>query len=330
MFSFANYGVCYGKMYTLSTKLRDELASPKFANLPPYQIKGYADELSVIPSNIIENQSILTKIDEHCSELHLHLNPSKCISYCHDGSKLLPLKQFALSAGKTKNIASSPVIFLGKTISTSESRRRNMVATKLRESIASQLRKINTCRLRGKYKTWILQNYLLPSLQFSLAVNPLPACTLSSIQRPITKCLKQWLNLPICATPAVLLHKHSLNIKFLPNYSEEAQLSYLTTTALSTDKTIQDIHQLALRMFLPNCIEAYNLAKEALSHKAQVSQTRQRELAKTGLTTLNSENCEQQLHTLKVQNSLLQTIALEEANPVWKRILNGLPSGQFP
>ena len=28
-------------------------------------------------------------------------------------------------------------------------------------------------------------------------------------------------------------------------------------------------------MFPPNCIEAYNLAKEALSHKAQVSQARQ-------------------------------------------------------
>ena len=92
--------------------------------------------------------------------------------------------------------------------------------------------------------------------------------------------------------------QHQVSTKL---YSEEAQLQLpYILQALSTDKTIQDIHQLALPMFPPNCIEAYNLAKEALSHKTQVSQARQRKLAKTALTTLHSETWEQHLHSLKV------------------------------
>ena len=55
---------------------------------------------------------------------------------------------------------------------------------------------IDTCRLPGRYKSWIIQNMLLQRIMWPLCMYNIPFSKVEEIQRLITAKLKKWLGLP--------------------------------------------------------------------------------------------------------------------------------------
>jgi hypothetical protein len=111
-------------------------------------------------------------------------------------------------------------------------------ADTLKSLILPQLDAIDQCKIRGEYKTWILNNVILPSLHFHLMVNDIPKSHIYSLQRQLTSKLKKWLHLPRRTTLAAPFYPGSLGLKFLPQFLEEAKASLLTSITYSTDAQV--------------------------------------------------------------------------------------------
>ena len=64
----------------LLKKIREEISKPKFLHSSEHSAKAFADDLSVFSSSPEDHQSLLSTIDEKCSDLDLTFKPEKCIS----------------------------------------------------------------------------------------------------------------------------------------------------------------------------------------------------------------------------------------------------------
>ena len=62
--------------------------------------------------------------------------------------------------------------------------------------LQGDLKKIDKCKLPGRYKSWILQYMLLPRLMWPLTIYNVPASRIEIMQRKITVALKKWMGIP--------------------------------------------------------------------------------------------------------------------------------------
>jgi len=112
-------------------KIREEISKPKFLHSSEHSAKAFADDLSVFSSSPEDHQSLLSTIDEKCSDLNLTLKPEKCISTVFNSSKMNHTTSFSLSNGSTRNIADAPTKLLGKFIAVSTSKTKKVATAKL-------------------------------------------------------------------------------------------------------------------------------------------------------------------------------------------------------
>ena len=68
--------------------------------------------------------------------------------------------------------------------------------SEVERSLKAELKKIERCKLTGRYKCWILQYMLLPRLMWPLTIYNIPATRIEDMQRKITAALKKWLGIP--------------------------------------------------------------------------------------------------------------------------------------
>ena len=71
------------------------------------------------------------------------------------------------------------------------------------------LRKIERCKVPGRYKAWILQHMLLPKLMWPLTIYNVPLTKVNEIQKQLTGKLKKWLGLPRSLSEACLYARTS-------------------------------------------------------------------------------------------------------------------------
>ena len=72
------------------------------------------------------------------------------------------------------------------------------------KEVKESLRKIERCKVPGRYKAWMLQHILLPKLMWPLTIYNVPVTKVSEIQRHLTGKLKKWLGLPRSLSEACL------------------------------------------------------------------------------------------------------------------------------
>ena len=77
--------------------------SQKFLHSSEHSAKAFADNLTVFSSSPEDHQSLLSTINEKCSDLDLTLKPEKCISIVFNGSKMNHTTSFSLSNCSTRN-----------------------------------------------------------------------------------------------------------------------------------------------------------------------------------------------------------------------------------
>jgi len=54
-----------------------------------YSLKGYADDVTLISSDINAHKYVLQTIDMRAADLDLSFKPSKCVSFLFDGTKVM-------------------------------------------------------------------------------------------------------------------------------------------------------------------------------------------------------------------------------------------------
>ena len=192
-------------------RIREESNKPKTYLSTPRSVKGYADDLTVISSNIEHHRLSLNIISQRAD---LTLKPEKCISITFDGEKIDKKSTIPIGNDFTRNIAESPWNVLGHLIADSPSQSKKASAKKLEiNSYITAVKEIDKRPIRGEFKSWILQHYLAPSVYFLLMVDLISDTSISNIQKKLTKFVKKWLNLPRCCTLATLYHPDVLTFK---------------------------------------------------------------------------------------------------------------------
>ena len=84
--------------------------------------------------------------------------------------------------------------YLGKVYNSSLNDREQTKETE--RELRRCLKKVDRCRMPGRYKAWILQHMILPRLMWPLTIYNIPATKVSGMQRLITNKIKKWLGLP--------------------------------------------------------------------------------------------------------------------------------------
>ena len=121
-------------------RIREESNKPKTYLSTPHSVKGYADDLTVISSNIEHHHLSLNIISQRASELDLTLKPEKCI---FDGEKIDKTSTIPIGNDFTRNIVESPWKVLGHLITDSPSQSKKASAKKLENKLLTAVMKRN-------------------------------------------------------------------------------------------------------------------------------------------------------------------------------------------
>ena len=255
---------CYRSLSSPPPSLNLSSYSPKnkLFNSVEHKVKSFADDLTIISTNLVDHQSMLSKIDACCSDLSLQLRPDKCITMSYTGKKFNKQATVKLSGGSTTNISQNPAKFLGKYLITdrlSAKRPANVISSLFKTAITN----LDKRPIRGEYKLWIYQHYIATSLNFQLTVNRLPKTFLKKLEDLGTKKLKKWLHLPKSATRAILYHPQVLSCPQISVLYKKAKLSYLVAIEASADEAIKELHLLINNS--PNIRDALGFSQDCLS-----------------------------------------------------------------
>ena len=87
-----------------------------------------------------------------------------------------------------------PVKYLGKLYNFSLNDR-EQVETSI-DGVRKGLKKINSNKLPGRYKAWIMEHMLLPRTMWPLMIYAFPATKVEKIQQLFTASVKKWLGIP--------------------------------------------------------------------------------------------------------------------------------------
>ncbi len=126
-------------------KVRDKTLKPKFVASSDHSAKAFADDLSVFSSSPQDHQSLLSSIDNSCSDLGLTLKPEKCVSIVFNGFKMDHSTTFSLKkGGSTQNITDvPPAKLLGKLIAFSMNKTKKFTSSELEKNVLIVLERIN-------------------------------------------------------------------------------------------------------------------------------------------------------------------------------------------
>ena len=311
--------------------VRRQLHYPKFVSSSEHRAKGYADDILITTTSVNALKDTLQLADNHCTSIGLELRPDKCAVYSKPGKRVSHSTQFELRGTLIPNIALTPNKYLGAWLSTNPS----TAGKDLANNFSSMLRNINDRPIRGEYKLWIYRNYLLPSLQFYLAVNQISKSKLLSLQAQANKYLKRWLSLSNSTTLAILFHPELLDVTPLTEVEQKSKISFLTSLMSSPDPLIQELvvkneDSVFPAQSMPSLFQSVvTRVKSALETSQQIPAKTLKKQLFSSLKVSREGEFTSHLEGLEVQSKLLDSIDLESSSKIWKRIMHGLPARQM-
>ena len=296
-----------------------------------HKCKALADDLTIINRSRSDHQETLSMVEDACNSMGLTLNPSKCVSITIKNGKPRPKATYNLREGPTRNLCSAPTKFLGHTIASTPQESKQRSSCILKNHVISILERIDDRPIRGEMKIWIVRNYLIPSLQYQLAVNHTSKSCILYLQNQVTKLARKWLKLPRSATRVILYHPSSINIPLLTVSKIKAKLSYLCCITETSDPAIKEISALINDN---SFLKRQDIPKEThqLLQSASTIATNPTSIRPTARRLINEQvlhDANRKLDSLQVQKKFSDSMELEAETKVWKRIVDGLPAGQL-
>ena len=172
----------------------------------------FMDDIATTTNNLVQTKYLLEKLAENLKKAELEVKPGKCRSLViikGETSRRTPM----MNGNPITSIKDKPVKYLGKTFNQRMDDKDQVEETI--EDVKRMLKKIDKCRLPGKYKAWMMQHMLLPRLMWPLTIYNTPLSKVDQIQRLLTGKLKKWLGLPrSLATDCIYSKSGKLRLPF--------------------------------------------------------------------------------------------------------------------
>ena len=153
----------------------------------------FMDDISTTTETKVQSSHLLNALSEKLSWGRLEVKPEKC--------RCLVIKKGALSQDTVKiqgqsimSVKEKPVKYLGKLYNFSLNDREQVETTI--DGVRKGLKKINSNKLPGRYKAWIMEHMLLPRTMWPLMIYAFPATKVEKIQQLFTASVKKWLGIP--------------------------------------------------------------------------------------------------------------------------------------
>ena len=204
-------------MTMLVMSAKDESKGPTMASGQRQEsCRLFMDDVATTTETTVQTKHLLQKLSEKLSWGRLSAKPEKCRSMVIEKGKISK-QTVKLEDKPITSITERPVKYLGKTYNLDLNERQQ--TEEIIRQAKKDLKKIDRCRLPGRYKAWMLQHMFLPRLMWPLSIYNIPETKIGKIQNLMTSYLKKWLGLP-----------KSLSVDCLYSKSAKLQLPFTSLT----------------------------------------------------------------------------------------------------
>ena len=181
-------------MTMLIMSVKDETKGPKSTSgQQQVNTRLFMDDIATTTGNLVQTKHLLDRMEEKLSGAGLEVKTEKCRSLViikGEVSNKTPL----IGGKPITSITEKPVKYLGKQYNRTLTEKEQIEETK--RELKRSLRKIEKCKVPGRYKAWMIQHMLLPRLLWPLTIYNFPSSQVEAMQRQITAKLKKWLGIP--------------------------------------------------------------------------------------------------------------------------------------
>ena len=121
----------------------------------------FMDDIATTTETTVQTKHLLNKLIDKLRWAGLTVKPEKCRTMVIKEGKIS--KQSINIEGKSiTSITEKPIKYLGKTYNMSLNERQQ--TEEVVQQAKKDLKKINKCKMPGRYKGWLMQHMLLPRL----------------------------------------------------------------------------------------------------------------------------------------------------------------------
>ena len=200
----------------------------------------FMDDITGTTETVPQSRYLLNATDEKLKWAGLSARAKKCRSMVIIKGKV---KKRILKVGgeAITPIQELPIKHLGKEYNDSLNEKEQLEYV-VKQTLEA-LKKIDRCKLPGRYKAWILQHMMMPKLMWPLSIYNVPLTTVEWLQTKITASLKKWLKLPRSLSSACFYSKTSklkLPYTSLTEEFKAAKARNLVTFDQSKDECIRN------------------------------------------------------------------------------------------
>ena len=312
----------------LLEKLKTEIQHGYEINNVRYISTPFADDFNLLTKNKKTHQRIIDKLQQWTTSMGLKLKPSKCKSLSIVSGQSQSVN-FSLGEDVIETLEKEHHKFLGSTI-TFQNKQADIYEV-VHEHFETRLQRIDDLLIRKEFKTRIYKDYLLPSSKFMLTVHNLSNTSLKKLDALTARYLKRWVDLPQCATRAILHSQQFLAIKTISQIYRESQSTAYISSKLKADTCVQNALESRLeresqwthkRSTIVDCENLFQKAVEKSPENSEIETVKKK--AKNDINEEMKDYWTNHLKSLVIQGAFLSADdCISDIN--YKSILFNLP-----
>ena len=162
------------------------------------------DDINSTTETVPQMRYLLSSTDSKLKWADLSARAKKCRSLVIIKGKVKK-KLLKIGGEAITPIQEQPIKCLGKEYNVKLNERDQIDF--ITRTVVADLKKIDRCKLPGRYKAWIVQHMMMPRLMWPLSIYNVPMTTVEWLQTKITAALKRWLKLPKSLSEACFYSK---------------------------------------------------------------------------------------------------------------------------
>ena len=151
------------------------------------------DDIATTTETVPQTRHLLNSLSGKLKKAGLDCKPAKCRVLVIIKGKV-EKRDIILDGKVITAVQDLPVRYIGKHYDASLGEKEFIKKTE--QNLIIDLRKIERCKIPGRYKCWILQHMLLLRLMWPLNIYNFPLSKIEEMQKKITSALKRWLRIP--------------------------------------------------------------------------------------------------------------------------------------
>ena len=153
--------------------VKDETKGPKTTSgQRQVSCRLFMDDIATTAETTVQTKYLLQRLATTLNWAGLSVKPEKCRSMVIFKGQI-STRAVDIDGKPITYITEKPVKYLGKTYNMTLNERRQTEETI--KQAKKDLKKIDKCRVPGRYKGWMLQHMLLPRLMWPLSIYNVPA-----------------------------------------------------------------------------------------------------------------------------------------------------------